>query len=186
MEEVPSWDLPSTNTHSGEAGVRWSWTRPIVHGEHQDDQRVNGKHPEDQKSREVDEVLEGVHGNTCPRRGVRIPVVKGMNPPVHRHPMYESMICPEVGRGHEHHTQSGHKEHHDRVGCPSGPCHQATCVGPVSKCLVNREEGHPTGHRPEGVVSNLAAESELRTGVRPPRVELKIVALRAPNIQPPV
>ena len=75
-------------------------------------------YPPEQEEREVDQVFHRVHGNTAPRPGVDVAMMKVVGRPVQRLPVEKPVVDPEVDCGPQDHAQSGHHEYVGRVGDP--------------------------------------------------------------------
>ena len=62
----------------------------------EDVDRVRREHDVDENATEIDDVLDGVHGQTGPGSGVVVPVVHGVGDLVERRPMQQAMDEVEV------------------------------------------------------------------------------------------
>jgi hypothetical protein len=137
----------------------------------------------DQDDTEVEEVLDGMHGQPGPRAGIGVFVVQIMGGLVERPPVDEAVNAVEMQVAPE-----GDEAEPDReVNRMGGPVHVRNLVvgkGPEVKDFVSGPDGAAAGAAPEDVVERLVAKEEFGiVAAGPPDVVFSVGALHPEDIE---
>ena len=180
---------PACNHIAIETRVRRRRRQQQVGGAQRDEIRVCRDHQEQQRRREIQDVLKRVHRDAGPGADVHVVMVQRVSPAVQVLGVQQPVVGVKVHRDqreHRHRQRGGVRDAGEAAASGHGP-DEVVGVQPHHHRLVQRGDGARADQRPEHVVTGLVAEQEGAAADRqPPLVVLVLGALAAPDEQPPV
>ena len=112
---VPGRDAFTAYLHKVKAGMRRRRTYAHIQAVQNNNQRMHRYKPEQSKTAKVQQVLDGVHGYTCPGASIDVAVMQFMRDPVQRLPVREAVDEVEVNSAPEKYREDAEKR--NTSGC---------------------------------------------------------------------